>query len=240
MKSFFSVIVALLSVSPAFAVEPAQVAMPLQRMYAVDGFDSNDVVQIMFEGYLPNTCYRAGGATARVNPTQKVIEIFSSAYYYNGICLEVIVPFEKTVTLGPLPAGRYSVVQRGQPGAPTYLGEIQIRAATSASADDYMYAPVKQVWFRPGVGGGQVVLAGAFPVSCMVMEDIRVSVGPSTIVVQPIAKMVEGRPCRPGRFPFEHVVAVPGITGGRYALHVRAMDGQALNLLVDFLPSAAR
>lgn len=229
MKSLALVFLMMIGFA-AQAAEPVQVAMPFQRLFAIDGFDSNDIVQLTFEGKLPNTCYRLGPARARVLPSAGRIEIAATAYLYDGPCLEVLVPFEQSLEIGPLPPGRYLVTQAGVPGV---FGEISIRPATSAAADDFLYAPVAQVWFQPSRGGGRLLLSGHFPASCMRLEEVRVTRGRSAIVVQPIVKVDESRPCVAGSFPFQQAVSIQGVSPGRYALHVRAMNGKATTSLID-------
>lgn len=227
MKSLFFVLTMMMGFA-ASAAEPVQVAMPFQRLFAIDGFDSNDVVQLTFEGRLPNTCYRVGPAQARVAAGR--IEVVSTAYLYDGPCLEVLVPFEQSIEVGPLPAGRYVVTQAGVPGV---FGELVIRGATSTAADDFLYAPIAQSWFQPARGGGRLLLSGNFPLSCMSLSEVRVTPGRAAIVVQPIVKVDETRPCRAGSFPFQQSVQLQGVAPGRYALHVRAMNGKATTTLID-------
>lgn len=229
MKTIFAVLMFMMMGSMVSAA-PVAVQAPIKRVYAPQGFDSNDVVQFVVEGYFPNSCYRPGFVGATVRQNEHVIEVSSQAFRYSGICLEVIIPYDQVITVGTLGPGTYRIVQAG---SRAQLSALPIRASISDDPDDFMYAPISQALFQErGGGSGEVLLKGEFPLSCMVFDRIDVAVEPSAIVVQPIVKLDPNQTCVKGSYPFQRSVGVRGAPG-RYVLHVRSMNGKAINSLVD-------
>jgi hypothetical protein len=74
-------------------------------------------------------------------------------------------------------------------------------------------------------------LEGRFTNSCMVWEDLKVQDNGKTVNVLPIMKL-EGTNCVAGEFPFKKTIALPeSIVAGRHLLHVRSLNGNAVNHL---------
>lgn len=229
MKNVFLIFVSLFAAGVVSA-SPVQVSVPFQRAYIPGGFDSNDVVEFVVEGAFPNSCYRPGFTGAVVTREGRQIQIRSTAFLYSGLCLDVIIPFNQTINLGVLEAGRYDVVQ---PGVAGRLGELRVREATTNDADDFLYAPISQAMFQPRSSGGDVILTGEFTSSCMTLDRVLITVENSAVVVQPIARLEAGSRCQRGSFPFQRSVTVRGARPGRYVLHIRSMNGNAINSLID-------
>lgn len=226
----------LLSVGAVASADfsPRPVQAVFDKIYAPDGFDSNDLVQVVAEGHFPDSCYRLADAKVEVDLANHDILLRPSALKYGGMCLQVIVPFHRVINIGLMPVGQYKIVQAVH-GAP--LGEMTIRPAQSREPDDFLYAPISQAVLQNVSGKAFVMISGVFPSSCFSMQEVRVKVEDDLIVVQPIANFAASRDCKSGKFPFENTVAVPEVvSGGRYLLHVRSMNGQAVNSLVDFNP----
>ncbi len=201
-----------------------------QRIYVPSGFDSNDHVQIVGEGMFRSTCYRPAPTSVRVVESARTIYIGPVAYEYAGLCLQVVLPFERTIEVGILKPGLWKVVQESNSAN---LGEIKINEATVASADDFLYAPISQAFFRQRGMRGEVLLTGYFLNNCMSLEDVKVSVEKRVIVLQPLVRIEERSSCENGRFPFFTTVPIDLIPKGRYLLHVRTMNGNAINSLVE-------
>lgn len=228
---FFSILFAIAlaaGVASAQSYQPKLVKSSFAQGYIPLGFDSNDQVQLVGEGILPNTCYKPAATTWTVRGDKIIVA--PKALLYNGYCLEVLVPHNEVVDLGVLPAGNYTVVHEdsGQK-----LGELTVAAATTASADDFLYAPIGQAYFRKEGNRNLITLSGAFSNSCMQMTDIKLNVQEKVIVVQPIVKMTSATNCQGGNFPFQFSSEVKNARAGRYLLHVRALNGKAVNNLID-------
>ena len=212
------------------STEPTKVTATFNKVYVPGGFDSNDNVQIVGEGMFKSTCYRHAETSVRVDEATHTIYLGPVAYEYAGLCLQVILPFERVVDVGILKTGNWKIVQ----GDGTQkLGEVNIKKALSDSPDDYLYAPISQAFFQQTGGVSQIFLTGDFPNECMSMDDIKVTLEKDVIVVQPIVKMESRASCKNGKFPFAQSVSVDLIPAGRYLLHVRSMNGHAVNSLVD-------
>ena len=216
--------------SASASILPGKVEATFNKVYVPGGFDSNDNVQIVGEGMFKNTCYRHAETTVRVEEASHTIYLGPVAYEYAGLCLQVILPFERVVDVGILTPGTWKIVQ----GDGTQkLGEVSIRTALTDSPDEYLYAPISQAFFQQKGAVSQIFLTGDFPNECMSMDDVKVTLEKDVIVIQPIAKMETRSSCKDGKFPFAKSVSVDLIPAGRYLLHVRSMNGHAVNSLVD-------
>lgn len=235
-------VLALLSVCAvglAQDIQPSQVSVKLTKAYVPAGFDSNDLPQLMVTGDFSDLCFQVGAQDVVVDQTRQRITIIQKAYHYKGnFCWPLRTQFENLISLPLLAAGDYEVWD-GE-GA-TLLGRIQITRATNSGpgtgTDDFPYAPVSDVKLVPRqafVHG--VLVSGVFPNSCLSLLDVKVDVQAEVIVVQPILQYtppLQGS-CINGSFPFQKEQPLAQVLGQHpYLIHVRAMNGQALNRLVE-------
>lgn len=215
--------------APGAQAEPTQVGVTFARVYVPVGFDSNDHVQFVGEGMFKNACYRPAPTTVSVDTASKTIKVGPVAYEYKGFCLQVILPFDRVVDVGILEPGTWQIVNATDGQA---LGQVSIAPATTADPDDYLYAPVAQAYVRQSGKATTLILNGTFPSSCMAMKDVKVNIIDNVIVVQPIAEMAQGT-CTGPATSFTKTVKLGAVKAGRYLLHVRSMNGNAVNALVD-------
>lgn len=238
MKKFLMFGIAALGLTvytPGLAMEytPVVVESGFHTGYIPEGFDSNDSVQIVGEGLFRDSCYKPGSVRVDVDHEMRRVTLSPTAYQYEGVCLQMLIPYDQALDIGFLKAGNYEVVQKTL-GTETFLGDVQVRVATNAAPDDYLYAPVHQAYFEnKSVGRATVKLAGEFTNSCMKLADVIVSVQPKVIVLQPISQIEERVGCREGKFTYEREVQITNLKPGRYLLHVRSLNGKAINTLVD-------
>ena len=214
---------------------PTVVPSSFSKIYVPEGYDDNDKVQIVGEGMFPNSCFRYEDTRLKVNHENKTISIESFAYKYQGICLMVIVPFDEVLDVGLLQKGTYKIVEAR---SNEKLGEINIKVATKAEPDDFMYAPISQAFFKQGCFSDDIYLTGNFPLSCMKIKSVQMHLQSDGIVVQPIAEIDESKSCESGEFPFKASVNASHLKTGRYMLHVRSMNGKAINSLIDMQPKS--
>lgn len=230
MRNILTCLVFLIS-GLAFAQElPTLRYSKIETSYIPNGFDSNDNVQMVVEGVYRDTCSRPAGTQFKVNAASKTIEILSYEYRYEGPCLDVLVPHNEVVNVGVVPDGNYRVMQSN--GAD--LGRLNIVRATKSSPDDYLYAPVSNAQLTSRNGKVVITVSGAFTNSCMKLAQVVPHVQPKVISVQPIAE-IDHRVgnCINGNFPFESSVVISNVRAGRYLLHVRSLNGNAVNNLFD-------
>jgi hypothetical protein len=210
---------------------PELVQMPVQVAYMPRGFDSNDRTQLVVESYLPNTCYKVGPHKVQVDASSKAIKVEQWVYRYPGICLQVIVPFHKVVDIGILDAKDYQILDAKSGDA---LGTLSVTRAINPGPDDYLYAPVTDARVETKSEEERVLIVeGVFNNSCFGMDNIKVDVQAKVVVVLPIAKETQGEACKEGKFAFKIEQPLPKLNFGRYLLHVRSMNGQAINKLFD-------
>lgn len=217
------------SQTPSVKQEPSQVGVLFSKVYIPVGFDSNDHVQVVGEGQFMNSCYRPANVTVNVDQAKKTITLGPVAYKYNGLCLQVILPFDRVVDVGVLQAGNWQIVQTDG----KQIGQIRIAPSLTADPDDYLYAPISQAYVHQTGANAELMLNGNFPSSCMSMKDVKFSIQDNVIIVQPIAQMQDAGTCLGKPAPFTQVVQLGTVAPGRYLLHVRSMNGQAINTMVD-------
>ena len=235
MLQFFASIFVFMSVFTGgrALAESAPVKVPVlyDKLYAPGGFDSNDHIQIVGEGLFRNACYRSAGADVAIDEGTKTIRVNPVAYEYTGFCLQVVLPFDRVMDVGILPAGKWQVVQGDDQSKK--LGEFIVRRALRESPDDYLYAPISQAFYRHRDGRSEITVTGSFSNSCLSLQDVRTSVEGDVIVVQPIAALASRAGCSEGKFEFSRTITMNQIEAGHYLLHVRSMNGKAVNSLID-------
>lgn len=209
---------------------PIKIQTHFSRIYSVEGFDNNDNVQIVGEGVFPNSCFRNAETHVQIDHNSKTILLTPLAFKYPGICLEVIMPFDRVVDIGLLKAGEYRIVQQGDSRE---IGRINIKTTISREPDDQLYAPISQALVQPTPNGTNVYLTGDFPLSCMKLKEVKAEKQPDALVVLPIAEIVPATPCLKGKFPFNSLTDIGVMKPGRYLLHVRSMNGKSINSLFD-------
>ena len=212
---------------------PKLVPVAYEKVYIPIGFDNNDNVQIVATGEFAHACYRQAETKVTIDSAKKVITLEPAAYLYNGLCIQVVLPFERVINLGVLPSvGTYKIVQRANSKV---MGQLSVKQALRSEPDDYLYAPITQAYLHGEGARSEIRLNGYFPSTCMSMDQVKVDIQPEVIVVQPIAKMDNRADCKAAHTPFEQVIPVDIQKQGKYLLHVRSMNGNAINQLVDVL-----
>lgn len=198
--------------------------------YIPRGFDSNDFVQFVAEGFFRDTCSRWAWTDVKVDHQAKIVYVTPMEYRYQGPCLELIVPHNEVINVGILKVGNYKVVQADG----SRLGDIIVQESRVNTPDDYLYAPVSQAYAYAKNGRLSVTISGAYTNECYRLGQIASVVEPNVIVIQPMTeRLYPFVPCRNGRFTFEKSVEVKGVKPGRYLLHVRSLDGKSINTIFD-------
>jgi hypothetical protein len=214
------------------AGKPDLVLAPIQRSFIPQGFDNNDNAQVVVTGGYPNSCYHVGHTQYWIDRAAKKIDVEVTAYKTNNeVCLQVYVPFQQEISVGILDKGTYTVsVNQDTRNART----MTVRDAPTVSPDNHIYAPVTQI-IR--VGAREFLLRGTFHSSCMNMEEIKVAYEPGEVVaVLPMAgydsSCFETGQARPWEARFQ----VKNDLAGDFLMHVRSLNGDALNSVQSFSP----
>lgn len=209
---------------------PSKVSTAFSAVYAPVGFDSNDNVQIVGEGMFANTCYRPADTGVQVDQEKKTIMLTPMAYHYDGVCLQVLIPFERVVDLGILRPGHYTVYQNGKT---TPLEVIRVERARTRNPDDFLYAPISQAFYRQSGASVEITLTGQLLSDCMHLDEVKVGVQPRVIVLQPLASMENRGHCSSDNVPFSKTITIGNVKKGRYLVHVRSMNAKAVNTVID-------
>ena len=212
---------------------PKVVGTMFHMGYIPVGFDTNDNSQLVAEGVFPNSCYKPVGTKVSVDHGEKVIRVYGRAYKYKGACLQMVVPYHREIDVGLLKAGTYKVVSVFD-NQQKELGNLQVAIATNSEPDDFLYAPVSQAYFSKADGKHYITISGQFPQTCYKMREVVVRVQPNVLVVQPIAEKTDDV-CEERIQPYSETVEVKNVKEGRYLLHVRSLNGRAINNLIDVL-----
>ncbi|MCB0418057.1 MAG: hypothetical protein KDD39_10420 [Bdellovibrionales bacterium] len=169
-------------------------------------------------------------ARVKVDEADHTITVTQFAYVYSGVCLRMLVPYTQTVDLGMLEKGNYQVID-GDSAVP--LGKLEIHKATQIGpgTDDYIYAPVEDAFVEIDKNTGKkvAVLHGAFSNSCMSFDKTEVHAYPEVVIVQPVVRFEEQPNCQAGHFAFKKTVELDKVGDGAFLLHVRSMNGKAIN-----------
>lgn len=207
---------------------PKTVDVSLSRAYVPAGFDDNDRVQVALEGVFPNTCYRVGPHALRINEANRTITLQQQAYYYGGTCLQILVPFHSFIDVGLVTAGSYTLLdyQSNQ-----VLGKLEVARSQNAGPDDFLYAPVTDAYLINSPHKNSLVLSGTFSDRCSELDEVKVQYQNHVLVVQPVMKRTER--CETVKTRFLKVVELEKEIQGMYFLHVRSLNGQAINRMID-------
>lgn len=92
----------------AFAAEPKEIRIGPSDAYVPSGFDSRSDAYVVVNGVFPNSCYRWSRAEV-ASPTEFQHEIKIYAMVTPGMCLMVLVPYNKEVLIGKLPTGTHNL-----------------------------------------------------------------------------------------------------------------------------------
>ncbi|MCB0406968.1 MAG: hypothetical protein KDD34_02125 [Bdellovibrionales bacterium] len=96
------------------------VAIGVNDVYVPGGFDSESDVFVVVSGVFPNSCYSWKEANvSKDKDNAEITNVQTMASVSQGMCLMVLVPYQKEVQLGVLGSGNHTV--RFLSGDGTYL-----------------------------------------------------------------------------------------------------------------------
>ncbi|MFZ3231453.1 MAG: hypothetical protein WA160_14695 [Pseudobdellovibrio sp.] len=116
----FAAILGLMNISMATESQPAEkdVKIGITGVYVPGGFDSSADAYVVVNGIFQNGCYKWKNAEV-VHKTSTEHEVTSVASVSQGMCIMVLIPFQKDIHLGQLVAGKHTL--RFLNGDGTYL-----------------------------------------------------------------------------------------------------------------------
>lgn len=212
----------------ATAGTPELMPAPVEKVFAPAGFDSNDNVEIVVTGHLPNLCHKSPQASATVEGMTVKVEI--KALYYseeNPFCPEMVVPFVQKVSLGVMPEGDYRIVVN-EKEADSVKTEMSVSAAAAASVDTHHYAYVEYI--ERDLQSRVVELKGYHLSDCFALDKIEsFHNGKDVYSILPIMKKTSGF-CPRKLVPFSYRFKVPvDLDRREVLLHVRTLNGNSVN-----------
>jgi len=96
------------NLSYAFGVPTQESVVSINSAFIPGGFDSQSEVFAVVSGIFPNSCYAWKGANV-VRQDGNRIEVTGLANVTQGMCMMVLVPFQREVQIGQLNAGTYTL-----------------------------------------------------------------------------------------------------------------------------------
>lgn len=225
--------------APAFgAATPVEGVSIIKDMpeaaFAPPGFDSNDHSQVVLSGTFTNTCFKAGPAHAEVNPLTQTVEITQKAYYLDSSwCLQMLVPYTTVVDVGILPPGSYDVKLIGEQKRQKVMENLSISAAgdSAIGPDEALYALAEEVSLSNDI----LTIKGKIPGACTTLKEVKVLARKKNIIeVLPLLDTANmTAPCSEKFVEFEKEIAFKSPWQGRTLIHVRSLNGRALNKVVE-------
>lgn len=243
-KSILGILLLLLDSGFLLAETPSTISLQMDQIFSVEtGLDTNDSIEIAVLGHLSNTCQKLGKGRAYVKKDEKVIFVNVEGYVKKSkFCLEIVTPFLEVIQVGFLPKGTYQI--KSLQGM---TGKLQIKEASSRQTDEYLYAPVDTVDLNAQTVNfnedeAQILnIKGTYPFllkGCMRVVNLKsYKTNNNVLVVQPIAKIFDEDHCNPedvdqyNRFNISKVISTP--IEGRGMLHIRTLNGRAINKFID-------
>lgn len=213
----------------AQADEPRSVGA--SHLFAPQGFDDNDEIVVVASGYLPNTCYQLTTPIVKTNLETRTVSIDLKSHVNTGPCVNVPVPFEQEVDLGSLPVGDWTL----ETSFGSLRTTLNVVESPNESPDAYLYAPIDQVnvSFDKGSGRWTALLTGDLLANCLAIKETKVLGQGDVVVLLPILEQSE-EVCEPTSEHFNLRVLLPeNLSPGRHLLHVRSLNGRAINRIFD-------
>ena len=106
-----SALIALVSFG-AFATqtqESIEVQIGINDVFVPGGFDAESDVYVVASGVFPNSCYSFKEAVVSQDKDTNIFSVNTMATVDQGMCLMVLVPFQKEVSLGVLGSGNHTI-----------------------------------------------------------------------------------------------------------------------------------
>ncbi len=216
----------------AIAGTPISKTVPVDHAFIPAGFDSNDNVEVVITGYLPNLCHKSPSAKVEIKGNSVDIKM-TSLYYQssNPFCPEMVVPFTKSVQLGVMDKGNYEITVNGK--SPWEKKEkMAILESSSNAVDEFNYAYVQYI--DKEVGNNEVALKGYNPSDCFVLDEIQhINNKKDSFSVLPKMKQIREF-CPMKMIPFSYDWEVPAeVPAKKVLIHVRTMDGNSVNTVFE-------
>lgn len=230
-KIFSLSLICLLGCAATYAASFAEVSINADGIYVPDGFDANDYSEVALTGALPNSCYSRPRAIAKLEGSEIKINVVATKNLDAKFCMQMEVPFVAVAPIGHLAAKRYAITANNGPHQLT--SSLKVNEPESTDVDNYVYAHIESVSKIDGTR--KVVLTGTNPSDCLELKNISFIVNEknNTVSVLPIMQQIRTS-CPQMPSNFKYTVRVPhSVQEDKVMLHIRSMDGHAINYLFE-------
>lgn len=231
----------------AFAATPPAKEVPIETFLAPSyGFEEKNDIQAVLYGVLPNSCYSLSEYRVETNLEKNEITIYQYANKVeNGICaneatlpphMSMAIPFTKEVSFGRLAKGDYTFLYRKAAGD---FGSriISVASNVTPSPDTLPYAAVLNTMVssvQTASADVEATITGVLNSSCTELDDeVQILKEGDVFVLLPTVKLKPNVICSQVLTPFEKKVNLGKVKAGRYLLHTRSMNGQAVNRIFE-------
>lgn len=229
-------LLAILVLATSIASTLTAKGMVIEKVFMPDGFDKNDIAQVVVQGHFTSGCYQYDNENITINGDKKEITININYHQREGgVCIQMISPFTKTIGLGRLLEGNYKI----KVGEVSPKEKLNIKPTNSEDVDDFIYAPVEFAEVNKLQGSLNITMKGRYPLQkkgCMRITDTVTTVlKKDIIVIQPIAELKDDQFCNdnPADENFTKVVSVPNTEKGLFLVYVRALNGGSYSRVFD-------
>lgn len=225
-----------------------KVEVSINQVYiAPTGYDDNDNIQLIIDGEFPSQCYQIANTSYSVDEDKKLILVRQIARLKDTTdCRRNPLPdhlkyptrFSVEINLGVLVSGEYVVSFKSRVNQ---KGEVKfkIEKAKTESTDEFIYAPVSDVFIPEMIyetQNAEVILTGVLDSLCLYWKEIDIDRFANIIVVMPKMQMASApNQCRQSPEPLEKIVSLGEVKEGRYLLHVRSMSGKGINRMFSVI-----
>jgi hypothetical protein len=211
------------------------VSIALDKVFVPKGFDSNDNVEIVASGELPNTCYLRPFGEVKSIENKIIIDLKAYQVVGNDVnCIQAIVPYMISVSLGQLAEGRYEIIVNGGTSSEKNSA-IFVERPSSSSLNNFTYANVTNVK-KTLLNDREILIEGYHPSSCMEIDRVEIITNENqdAYSVLPIIKQVLPI-CDQMIKPFSYTIQLPPAHRDQQLVHVRKIDGWAFNYIIKVL-----
>lgn len=209
-----------------------EVYVPVDHLYIPYGFDNNDNVEFVVSGILPSLCHRSPKIRTEIIANEVVITV-TSLYEKKEFtdCEDLVIPFSQTVHLGVIRDGQYNVVANKG----TFFEKIKplkIYEDNGKAINQFYYANIEEI--QTTDDPQKIILKGRIPKGCFEVKEIKsFDNGSDAISILPIIQKVS-KTCSHRQEPYQAEFFIPqNSLERRILLHVRRLDGNSINLIVD-------
>lgn len=232
----------LLAATSASSIESRTVEVPasIQEVFVPVGFDDNDNVELTLRIQYPNTCYREGEISKRIDHEKKKIHIKATSEYEDSVyCGLMLVFATETISLGRLDSGSYELVLDAK-YKKQEVTRIEVAKANNEGPDDFNYLPISNVYLDHN-DEQMLVLEGYYQIAegvdqCYVVDEVELHEQDRILLVLPKARFESCEGLQGVRKVRVSVDVGDKLKDGKL-IHVRSANGKSLNkILPYFLP----